>query len=175
MPLQRMLLRVQVGCSGVKRWVCGARPPVCYSLPAAAAAQPRPTHSSVLHTPNPVPASLGLPPAPAVINITVRRGLPFEGTQGPAPGPRYAPSRLWALHTCPGARFCTYQQACTPTGAPPAALVLPPSPANTPLPGGSLPPRQVFITAQHGGRHAFRICPSDVATARCFEQHPLER
>ncbi|KAL4418898.1 hypothetical protein ABPG77_002641 [Micractinium sp. CCAP 211/92] len=33
----------------------------------------------------------------------------------------------------------------------------------------------VFITVQHGGRHAFRICPYDVATAPCFVQHPLNR
>ena len=32
-----------------------------------------------------------------------------------------------------------------------------------------------FITAQHGGRHAFRLCPEDTPSEKCFSQYTLER
>lgn len=32
-----------------------------------------------------------------------------------------------------------------------------------------------FITAQHGGRHAFRLCPEDTPTEKCFSEYTLER
>ncbi len=33
----------------------------------------------------------------------------------------------------------------------------------------------VFITAQHGGRHAFRLCTDSDAQEKCLSQHMLER
>lgn len=36
-------------------------------------------------------------------------------------------------------------------------------------------PIQLFITAQHGGRHFFRFCPSHLATKECFKRATLRR
>ncbi|EFN57128.1 hypothetical protein CHLNCDRAFT_51191 [Chlorella variabilis] len=33
----------------------------------------------------------------------------------------------------------------------------------------------IFISAQHGGRHLFRLCPGPDATKPCFTQHTLQR
>ena len=33
----------------------------------------------------------------------------------------------------------------------------------------------LFITAYHGGRHIFRLCPNATATKACVEANPLQR
>ncbi|PSC68094.1 chitin binding domain-containing [Micractinium conductrix] len=40
---------------------------------------------------------------------------------------------------------------------------------------GQVIPIQLFITAQHGGRHFFRFCPSHLATKECFKRATLRR
>ena len=54
---------------------------------------------------------------------------------------------------------------------------LPPPDHPTPLPA-CLPAVisiHLFITAYHGGRHVFRLCPNATATKACVEANPLQR
>lgn len=46
------------------------------------------------------------------------------------------------------------------------------TPARRYAPGSTIQ-LKVFFGTQHGGRHAFRICPSAQAAAACFEAAPL--
>ncbi|KAL4443267.1 hypothetical protein ABPG75_011004 [Micractinium tetrahymenae] len=94
-------------------------------------------------------------------------------------GPASASQAGWLPESAASAAVCPavlLLASCPPPPHLPPASTCCRFPRSVPL---SLAPAviniTVFITAQHGGRHVFRICPSDAATERCLAQHTLER
>lgn len=126
-------------------------------------------------------ARAALPLAPLVA-LVVAAGLPLAGGHGFITEPasrnfltnwQYCPHCLngggtgassgggtlvWPAHT---------QAACGTT-----ALAAAAAPARRYAPGSTIQIK-VFFGTQHGGRHAFRLCPAAQADTACFEAAPL--
>ena len=73
----------------------------------------------------------------------------------------------------------SYNRHPPPTTITPLLLPLPtttspPFPAPPPLINPVID-ITIFITAQHGGRHEFHLCPSPHVSKGCLKEHQLER